>query len=135
MYANIENDQLIFTQKFSSFDYFFFYASGDNNVVSLIQPTPDSEDTLEDYMPDEDVVDKMGYDIIEAMELKNGKIYDDSDSICGGGMKLIIKLTLCLMTLKKILEIIYLYICISEPTNGEKYLVKGDSIVYLSENG
>ena len=135
MYANIEDDQLIFTQKFSSFDYFFFYASGDNNVVSLIQPTPDSEDTLEDYMPDEDVVDKMGYDIIEAMELKNGKIYDDSDSICGGGMKLIIKLTLCLMTLKKILEIIYLYICISEPTNGEKYLVKGDSIVYLLENG
>ena len=123
MYANIEDDQLIFTQKFSSFDYFFFYASGDNNVVSLIQPTPDSEDTLEDYMPDEDVVDKMGYDIIEAMELKNGKIYDDSDSICGGGMKLIIKLTLCLMTLKKILEIIYLYICISEPTNGKKYLV------------
>ena len=34
-------------------------------------------------MPDEDVVDTMGYDMLEAMELKNDQICGDSDSICG----------------------------------------------------
>ena len=28
-----------------------------------------------------------------------------------------------------------IYICISETINGQKYLVKGNNIVYLSDNG
>ena len=35
-------------------------------------------------MPDEDVVYIMWDDMLEAMELKNGKICDESDSSCGG---------------------------------------------------
>ena len=34
------------------------------------------EDKPEDYMQDEDVFDTIGDDILEAMEQKNGKIYD-----------------------------------------------------------
>ena len=34
-------------------------------------------------MPYEEVVDTMGYYILDEMEFKNGKICDDSDSICG----------------------------------------------------
>ena len=76
---------LIFPHKFSSGYYLFVYAAGYNIVVSLINPTPDSADTPEDYITDEDVVDTMGDDILEAMELKNSNIYDDSDSRLGGG--------------------------------------------------
>ena len=68
------------------------------------------------------------------MELKNGKIYDDSDFTCGENMKFMITLTLCLMTLKKILDIIYIYIWISEPTNGTKDIVNGNIIIYLPYN-
>ena len=50
----------------------------------------------------------------------------------GGYMKWIITLTLSLIPLEKIPEIIY--ICISEPTNGAKDLVKGKNIVYLLYN-
>ena len=74
MSATREDAHLIFTQNFSSGDYLFVYAYGDNNIVGLITPTPDSEDTLEAYIPDEDVVDTMEVDILEAMELKNGNI-------------------------------------------------------------
>ena len=35
------------------------------------------------YMPDEEVVDTMLCDILEATEWKVGKIFDDSDSRCG----------------------------------------------------
>ena len=35
-------------------------------------------------MKDDDLVDSMGDDIMEAMELKNGKICDDSYHSCGG---------------------------------------------------
>ena len=69
-------------QNFSSDDNLFFYTSGDNNVVRLIQPTPDSAYTMESYITDEDVVNTMVDDILEAMELKNGKICDASDSRC-----------------------------------------------------
>ena len=80
-----EEDHLIFSQKLYSGDYLFVYDADDNSVVGLIYPTPDSSDTLEDYIPDEDVFDTMGDDIMEAMELKNGKICDESDNICGEG--------------------------------------------------
>ena len=45
--------------------------------------TPDSADTLSTYIPDEEVVGTMGDYMMEAMELKNGKICDQSDSRCG----------------------------------------------------
>ena len=66
----------MFTQNFSYGEYLFFYASGENNVVSLIQSNPDSADTPEAYITDEDVVNTTVDDILEAMEQKNGKIYD-----------------------------------------------------------
>ena len=73
----------IYTQKFSSADYLFVFGSGCNNVVSLIHTTTYSKDTPEAYMPDGYVIDTIVYDILEAMELKNGKIFDDSDSRFG----------------------------------------------------
>ena len=75
-----EYDHLIFPHNLSSSDYLFVYAAGENNVVILIQNTPDSADTTDFYMTDEDVVDNMGDDIIETMERKNSNICDDSDS-------------------------------------------------------
>ena len=83
MYAPGEDDHLIFPQKFSSSEYFFVYYYGENNVVGLLQPTPDSADTPETYMTDEDLVYTMGYPFLDAMERKNGKICDESDFICG----------------------------------------------------
>ena len=72
-----------FSQKFYSGDYLFVYASDDNNVDVFIQTTPYSADTPEDEMPYEEVVDTMGYDMLDEMEWKNGKICDDSDFRCG----------------------------------------------------
>ena len=62
----------------SSSYYYYFYAAHDNNVVGLILTTPDSVDTPESEIPDEDMVDTMGDDMLEAMECKNGNICDDS---------------------------------------------------------
>ena len=71
---------MVSPHKLSSSSYFFVYDAGDNNVVGLIQPTPDNAYTLDAYMKYEDVVYTLGYDMLEAMERKNGKICDDSDS-------------------------------------------------------
>ena len=84
MSSTVEYCHLMFPQKLSSSDYLFFYADGENSVVGLIQPTKDSADTPEVYISYEDVVDNMGYYMLEGMELKNGKIYDEYDSRCGG---------------------------------------------------
>ena len=52
-------------------------------------------------MPDDYVVDTMGYYMLEAMEIKIGKICDNYDCSCwGGGMKWMTTLTLCLVPLK-----------------------------------
>ena len=59
MSATREDGHLIFTQKLSSGDYFFVYADGDNNVVGLVQPTPDSAYTPEAYMSDGYVIDTL----------------------------------------------------------------------------
>ena len=74
---------LDFSQNLYYGDYLFVYAYDDNNVVALINPTPESADTPEAKMPYEEVVDTMGYDMLDEMEQKNGKICDDSDYICG----------------------------------------------------
>ena len=84
MSATWEDEHLIITQKFPSGEYLFVLVAGENNVVGLIHNTPDIADTPEAYNKVEDVFDTMGYDILEAMELKNGKIFDDSYSRCGG---------------------------------------------------
>ena len=81
MSDTVEYDHFIFPQNFSSGDYLFFYNPGENSVVGF--PTPDSEDTLEDYIPYQDVVDTMGDDMMEAMECKKIKICDDYDYIFG----------------------------------------------------
>ena len=83
MSSTKEYDHFIFPHKFSSDDYLFIYAAGDNNVVSLIYPNPDIEDTPEAYITYEDAVDTMGDDILEVMECKNGNLCDDSDPIFG----------------------------------------------------
>ena len=77
--ATVKYDHLVFTQNFSSGDYLFVYADGENNVVSLIHPNPDSEDTPEAYMPVVYVVDIMVDYILESLECKNGNIFDESD--------------------------------------------------------
>ena len=65
--TTVEHDHLIFLQNFSSRDYFFLYDSDDNNVVGLIHPNPEITDTTYSEIQDEDVVDTMGYDMLEAM--------------------------------------------------------------------
>ena len=74
---------MVFPQELYSGDYFFVYASDENNVVVFIQTTPESADTPENDMPDYEVFDTMVDDILEAIELKNVHMYDDSDSRCG----------------------------------------------------
>ena len=49
MYATREYYHLIFPQNFSFGHYLFVYAAGDNNVVGLVNATPDNEDKLEDF--------------------------------------------------------------------------------------
>ena len=51
----------------------------------------------------------------------------------GRNMKLTMTLNLCLMPLNKIIEINYTYGSLKQTT--EKYLVEGNNIFYLSENG
>ena len=67
MFAIGEYDQFVFTQKFSSIDYFFVYNNCDNNAVHLIHPTPDIADTLEDFIPDENFLHNMVDDMMETM--------------------------------------------------------------------
>ena len=74
---------LDFSQKVYSSDYLFVYDSDNNNDVVLIHTTPENADTPEADIPYEEVVDTMGYDMLDEMEQKNGKICDDSDYICG----------------------------------------------------
>ena len=57
-----------FSQKLYSGDYFFVYASDEHNVVVLIHPTPEIADTPEADMTYDEVVDTMGYDILDEME-------------------------------------------------------------------
>ena len=45
----------------------FLYAAGENSVVGLIQTTIYSEYTMEDYMPDQDVVDTMENDMMDSV--------------------------------------------------------------------
>ena len=71
-----EYEHLISLKNFSSSDYWSVYADEDNNVFFLTHPTPYSEDTLESDMTYDGVLDTTGYDILETMERKNGKICD-----------------------------------------------------------
>ena len=83
MSATVEDEHFTSPQNFSSGDYLSIYATDDNNVVILIQSTPESADTQKADMPDEEMVDTMGDDITEEMECKNGNIFDDSGSSFG----------------------------------------------------
>ena len=47
----------------------------------MIHPIPDSADTLDVDMTDDEVADTMWDDMMEATEWKNGKMCDDSDSV------------------------------------------------------
>ena len=58
---------LFFSQKFFPGDYLFVYYYDDNNFVALIYANQDSADTPEAEIPDEDLVDTVGYDMLEAM--------------------------------------------------------------------
>ena len=59
---------MIFTQKLFPGDYLFVYSSDENNIVVLIQTTSESAYTPEYEIPDWEVVDTMGDDMMEAME-------------------------------------------------------------------
>ena len=69
MFTTIEDYHLISTQEFSSSDYYYVYADDEDNVVGQLQTTPKSSDILEAEIPDEDVVNIMGDDIMDAMYL------------------------------------------------------------------
>ena len=58
---------MVFPQKLFSGDYFFVYASDDNNVVVLIQPTPEIADTPESEIPDEELADAMLDDMLDSV--------------------------------------------------------------------
>ena len=69
MFSTIECYHLIFPKKFSSYYYLFVYSYGDNNVVGLMQPTPQRAYTPEVEILYEYVVDNMVDDmLVEAME-------------------------------------------------------------------
>ena len=99
----------------------------------MIQTAPDSADTLEAYIPDEDVVGTMFDDMLDLMGLKNCKICDDSDSICGGVSEIDDDTYSLSDSPGKYTRDKNLWI--SEPNNGAKYLVRGNNIVYLSDHG
>ena len=67
MFSTIEYYHLIFPKKFYSCYYFFVYYYGDNNVVGLMHTALDYADTAEDEITDEDFVDTMVDDMLEAM--------------------------------------------------------------------
>ena len=123
-----EYDHLVFLQKLISGDYLFVYDAGDNNAVILILTTPDSEDTPEVYIPDEGVVETMVDENLKYMECQNGNICNDYDSSFEDDHKTDND------TYSMYYDIYCIYIWISEPTNEAKYLVKVNSIVYLSDN-
>ena len=84
MSATGEDYHFIYTQKLSSGDYFFVYDYGDNNVVSLIQPTIYIVDRPEAYIKGQYLSDTMVYHMLDSMEQKNTNIRGDSYSSCGG---------------------------------------------------
>ena len=69
MSATVEDDHLIFTQKFSSGYNLFVYAVGYNNVVGLIHTILYISDTTYDGILDKYMVDTMVDNIQETMEL------------------------------------------------------------------
>ena len=76
----------------------------------------------------------MGDDILEALEWKNGKIYDDSDSSCGKDHEMD-GYNLSMSDRIEENPIDKLYIWLSNTINGERDIVEGNTIFYLSENG
>ena len=117
--------------KFYSGDYLFVYASDDNNVVVLIQTTPDTSDTPEADIPYEEVVDTMGDDMLYELELKMVRYVMTLILAVRRNMELMMKINLCLMPLKKILEINYTYSYMKQPT--EKYILWKVKIFSISQ--
>ena len=66
-------------QKFSSGNDLSVFDSGKNNVVVSIHPTIESPYTPEYRIKDEDLVDNMGDDMLEATKQENGNICYDYD--------------------------------------------------------
>ena len=87
-------------------------------------------------MPYEDVIDTMRDGTLDETERKNGNICDDSDYSFGEEHEMDYNTYSLSDTLEQniiyIYIYIYIYIWISGQTNGEKYLVKGNIVVYLS---
>ena len=71
-------------------------------------------------------------DMLDELELKMIIYVMTLIIAVGRNMKFIITLNLCLMPLKKILEINYTYGYLKQPT--EKNLVEGNNIFYISDN-
>ena len=67
MSANVKYNHLVFPHRFSSGECLFVYSAGDNSVVSLIYTTSESTDITVAYRTDENVVDTIGDDMLEAM--------------------------------------------------------------------
>ena len=81
-------------------------------------------------IPYQYVVDIMVDDMPQATERENGKICDDSGSSYGGVHEMDYG-TYSITDTRKQNSIDKIYILLSEPTNGSKYLIKGDLILFL----
>ena len=117
MSATREYYHLILTHNFPFSHYFFVYAAGENNVVGLIHPTPNNEDTLEL------IWQMMTWLIIYEMIFlrkwneKNGKTCDDYYYSFGKEHEMDNE-TYSMYDALEQNTIDNIYIRISEPTNG-----------------
>ena len=125
---------MIFTQKFFSSDYLFVYDFDDNNVVLLIHTTPESVDTLVYKIPYEEVVDAMVYAMCWRQWNEKVVIYVMTMIIAlWRNIKWTMTLNICLLYLRKILEINYTYESLKQPMG--KYFIEGNNTFYLSDIG
>ena len=110
-------------------NYLFVYASDKNNVVVLIQPSPDSSDTPELDIPEKDMVDTMGYDMLEVMGWKMVRYVMTLILDLGRNMKWMMTINICIVPLKKIIEINYKCEYIKRPM--VKFYFGGQQYFYL----
>ena len=75
----------------------------------MIYHTTEIEYTLEAEIIEADVVGTMEDYMLEAIKNENDQICDESDSRCREEYKLMTKITLCMIPLKKMVEIKYTY--------------------------
>ena len=97
-----------------------------------MQTNSEITDTSEDEINDEEVVDTMGYDILEAMEWKMLRYVMTLILAVGRKIKWMMKLNICLIPLKKIQEINYKYVSLKQ-TMSKNILWRVIMFLFLRE--